>query len=312
MKKHATRKSKNKNMITIIAVVCAIVLVSVIIAAVTRASSGGGDETGASTAGTASSQTTAETQSEVTTWDATESAESTEATETTEIVTETASDTEEIVTTNPPFTPDSNFNYNGVVAGDVHDMSVLSKSVFIGDSRTEGLKLYTALPQSGARIYSSIGMMVSNALTDNIVTHEGEKMTLPAALAADPDFDSVYIMLGINELGWVYTQSYVDGYAKLVDSVRAANPEAKIYIQSLLPVTREKSNVDPVFHNARIEEFNKALSQLAADKGVLYLNVAEVFSSDGGALPAEASGDGIHLSKAYCNMWLEYILNHRA
>lgn len=310
MGKHISQKSKNRDLITVIAVICAAILVALVIVVVSRASSGGGAQTDSCASGTADGviETTA-AETEVTAGPDTDDILTDEPADTTDIPADTQSD--EPAYTNPPFTPDTNFNYNSVPQGSTNDMSALSKSVFIGDSRTEGLKLYTSLSQSGARIYSSVGMMVNNALTDNIVTHEGKKMTLPAALSDDPDFDSVYIMLGINELGWVYTQSYIDGYAKLIDAVRAVNPDAKIYIQSLLPVTKELSDVDPVFHNGRIEEFNKALSQLAAQKGVLYLNVAEAFSADDGSLPAEASSDGVHLSKAYCNKWLEYILNHR-
>lgn len=310
MGKHTSQKSKNRDLITVIAVICAVILVALVIVIVSRASSDGGEGTDIPATGTTDNVTGTAAETEATAGPTSDAPVTDEPADTTAEPTDTGSDAP--VTTNPPFTPDANFNYNGVPQGNANDMSALSKSVFIGDSRTEGLKLYTSLAQSGARIYSNVGMMVNNALTDSIVTHDGAKTTLPAALADDPDFDSAYIMLGINELGWVYTQSYIDGYAKVIDVVRAANPDAKIYVQSLLPVTKALSDVDPVFRNARIEEFNKALSQLAAQKGVLYLNVAEVFSADDGALPAEASSDGVHLTKAYCNKWLEYILSHRA
>ena len=33
-------------------------------------------------------------------------------------------------------------------------------------------------------------------------------------------------------------------------------------------------------------------------------------SDENGALPADASTDGVHLNKAYCQKWLAYLKNH--
>lgn len=310
MYKSKHRKTTGNKKTLIIALACVLVLAAAVFIFVSWGMSGGTpdvtDKPTGETTNAASAPTQTDTAGTDTSAAVTDSAADTTGSDKTETQTEAP------VTTNPPFVPDTGYDYNGVKEGNAGELSSLSKAVFIGDSRTEGLRLYTSLASSGAKIYASVGMMVNNVLTETMADYNGKKVTVPEALRAEPDFDSVYIMLGINELGWVYTQSYIDAYAKIIDELRTINPSAKIYIQSLIPVTREKSDTDPIYTNARIEEYNKALSALAAEKGVLYLNVAEIFSSDGGALPAEASNDGVHLKKAYCDMWLEYILTHRA
>lgn len=306
MSKHTSEKSKKRDMTVVIALVCALVLAAVIFVIASRGTSDGTEGT--------TDPAAAQTEGSSTVGDSAESTGTID--ETTDVTSDSESSdvtvTEVPITTNPPFVPDTDYDYRGVAQGEENELSVLSKSVFIGDSRTEGLRLYTSLTSTGARVYAGVGMMVNNVLTKDIVDQGGKKVTLTEALGSDTDFDSVYIMLGINELGWVYTQTYIDAYADIIDAVRAVNPAAKIYVQSLIPVTKELSDRDPVFTNTRIEEYNKALSSLAASKGVLYLNVAEIFSADGGALPADAANDGVHLKKAYCDMWLGYILNHRA
>jgi len=150
-----------------------------------------------------------------------------------------------------------------------------------------------------------------NTVFTDLATHiDGQYMPIMEAVRRQPDFGKVYIMLGMNELGWAYQQPYVDGYSKIIDTVREANPEAVIYVQSILPVTAVKSAEDEYINNPRIIEYNERLRAMCEEKDVTYLNVAEALMDDTGALPAEASLDGVHLQKEYCQIWYEYLKAH--
>lgn len=209
-----------------------------------------------------------------------------------------------------PFVPDTDYRYQNLPESAPAELSALSKSVFVGDSRTEGLALYTRLPSSGARIYTHVGMSVKKVFSDKVIKVGGQSMTVIEALKSDPTFDRVYIMLGVNELGWIYTEAFIEKYGEIIDTVRTINPNAKIIIQSLIPVSADAYKTDPMLRNSKIEEYNKALDAMCRDKNVWFLNVAEMFSGNGGVLPADASNDGVHLKKAYCDHWLDYILSH--
>ena len=51
--------------------------------------------------------------------------------------------------------------------------------------------------------------MVDTAVTKKFVTNsEGEKITILEDLQTK-DIDTVYIMLGVNELGWVYSSIFI-------------------------------------------------------------------------------------------------------
>ena len=52
------------------------------------------------------------------------------------------------------------------------------------------------------------------------------------------------------------------------------------------------------------------MQQLARDNEVYYLNVAECVSDAEGALWEDASTDGVHLKKEYCDLWYEYLRLH--
>lgn len=206
-------------------------------------------------------------------------------------------------------------NYTGVPYSGAADLSVLSKSVFIGDSRTKGLPLYTNIMTSGARVYANEGLSSLNIDSTKFVTVGEESVSALDALRADPDYDSVYISLGINEMGIDvnYIGSWVARYSELVDIVRQINPEAKIYLQAILPVSRERSASDEFFTKERIDLFNSKLLEIAKEKQVNYLNTDEMFTDFDGYLPEEGdAGDGIHVNKTYSEKWLTYIIEHRA
>ena len=181
-------------------------------------------------------------------------------------------------------------------------------AVFVGDSRTQGLENYDGL--GNASYYAVKGLMVNTAYTKAALVVNGKKETVMQALSAKK-FGKVYIMLGINELGWSSMQKFVDDYAQLVADAHKDQPGAKIYLQSILPVSAKKSASDAVYNNKKIGQYNQAIEKIAREKGAVYLNVAEAVSDASGALPQAASTDGVHLNAAYCAKWCEYLKTHR-
>ena len=187
------------------------------------------------------------------------------------------------------------------------DNEYFDDAVFIGDSRTQGFMLYSGL--SNAKYLASVGLMVDTAFKSKVIYDGDEKLTVMEALERE-DFSKVYIMLGINELGWVYSSVFKQYYGNIVDRVLQINPDAYVYIQSILPVSRKRSNDDIIYNNSKIEEYNLLLKELAEEKGVYYLDIAEAVKDDEGFLPEDASFDGIHLKPEYCKKWCDYIKNH--
>lgn len=103
---------------------------------------------------------------------------------------------------------------------------------------------------------------------------------------------------------------FIQKYGELVDEVKKLQPEATVYIQSILPVSKTKSDRDKIYNNTRIDQYNELIKEMAEKKEVVYLNVAEAVGLNDGALPEEASTDGVHLNKEYCLKWLDYLKSH--
>ena len=180
-----------------------------------------------------------------------------------------------------------------------------SSVAFIGDSRTQGFIMYNGLKD--VQDYSYVGLMVDTAITKKFVkTSNGEKITLLQDMK-NKNVKFVYIMLGLNELGWSYPQVFKLKYNELIDEIRKVQPDCKIYVQSIIPVTKSKNQSDKIFNNKNVEKFNKLIQEVANEKNVKYLDVGSALIDDDGYLPEEASTDGIHISPKYCKKWLEYL-----
>ena len=179
-----------------------------------------------------------------------------------------------------------------------------SDAAFIGDSRTEALKTYGLL--KGADYYTYKGLKVDTVFTEPCIDVDGSKMTVMDAIGRK-QYKRIYIMLGVNELGWVSTDIFIDDYGKIIDKLKETQPGATIYVQSILPVSAKKSEIDEIYNNPRINEFNGLIQAMAEEKGAIYLPVNTAVMDETGALPAGASTDGVHPNIDYCRKWTAYL-----
>lgn len=180
-------------------------------------------------------------------------------------------------------------------------------TIFLGDSRTEGFSLYSGL-KTGTYLFA-VGATVESVFTKAVATSHGKKAPLLDTLAG-MDCGKIYVMLGVNELGWISGQVFQEQYAKVIDRIRADHPEAVVVIQSLPPVSADQDAKKTYVNNARIRTYNTLLEELAAQKDCPYVDVAAAVTGEDGCLPADRTFDGVHLNPAGCRDWLEYLRCH--
>lgn len=189
------------------------------------------------------------------------------------------------------------------------DESYFDDALFIGDSRTNGLQIYDP-PSSGADYYCNTSMTVFGLLDSDVYLNgvEGNVSGLVNVLQAK-QYGKIYLMLGINECGYD-TDYFMDAYRKAVETVRACQPDAIIYIQSILYVTQAKENEMSVFASANLDEKNAELKKLANDVDIFYLEVNDALNDGTNHLPADYTGDGVHLKASCYKYWKEYLYSH--
>ena len=98
---------------------------------------------------------------------------------------------------------------------------------------------------------------------------------------------------------------------KQISQIRQAQPDAIIYLQSILVVSSAKDDPSGSINNATINARNQALEALAnpQDK-IFYLNVNEAVMDSSGCLDASLTSDGIHLLGNSLSLWEDYLKQH--
>ena len=193
-----------------------------------------------------------------------------------------------------------------VPVGEAVEDTYFDDAVFLGDSRTDGFRLYSGL-NAGTYLYAT-GATVESVFSKAVDTPQG-RMPLLDALAKT-DCGKIYVMLGINELGWVGTDTFRNQAAKMFQRIQADHPDAVVVIQSLLPVSAKQDAKGSYVNNQRIGVYNQILRELAEELELPYLDVAEAVTDEDGCLRADWTFDGVHLNKAGCQAWLEYLRTH--
>ena len=172
-------------------------------------------------------------------------------------------------------------------------------ALFIGDSRTLGISEYAGL--GNAAFFASTGMSVYNVFSETVSTPVSGTTDLESLLVRR-DFGKIYVMLGINELGYAFEQT-VGKYSGVIDRIRQFAPDALIFIEANMHVTAAKSEKDSIFNNANIDRFNEAVSGLADGETVFYVDVNPVFDDGAGNLEEQYTSDGVHVYGKYYRNW---------
>lgn len=207
------------------------------------------------------------------------------------------------------------FNYGGSTAGtsktpalDSYDYSkevpastpvsnaFFEDAAFIGDSLTEGFMTYAGCP---ADFFCKVGATTTSLLSDNVF-----------ATLADGTYSKIYVMIGINEIN-ANSNTFKTNYNALIDAIKAINPTATIYLQSVLPITADKTNTyGQNIDNDQIQVQNNVIRQIAAERKCIYVNVREDFVNEDTTPKEEVFRDGLHLKSESYAIWFNYLKSH--
>lgn len=181
------------------------------------------------------------------------------------------------------FAPDGTFYY----LQSVPDDSYFSDALFIGDSRTDGFRDYSSL-KDVASFWAKESLSVYNVLE----THP---------------YGKIYVSMGINEIGMPTTVKYVEKYKALLEMIREAEPDAILYIQGNMHVSKAFSSSDPVTNNVNLVERNAAIATLANGRDIFYLDMNPAVCDENGDLREELTGDGVHLKASAYEKWADFL-----
>lgn len=189
-------------------------------------------------------------------------------------------------------------------------LDYFNDAVFLGDSRTVDLMIYSKVKESKAKAYCDIGLNVNTVFEKRFINYKDKKLTAIEALSVHKKkYSKVYIMFGINELGFDSVESFIASYKKLIDTVRTINPKAVVYVQSVLPVTKSKDHLSDKFNNLRAKKYNAHIRDMCIGRKVFYIDAYAAFEGADGYLPEAVASDGIHFGPEVSENWFKYLAN---
>jgi len=192
------------------------------------------------------------------------------------------------------------YDYSAPVPeSDPVDDSFFADAAFFGNSQMDGFGAYSGL-QYGTFL-GATSVSVYNAWQNN-----------RKAIFLDRQFGKIYILLGINEIGYGIS-AVANKYNELVQEFQQMQPHADIYILSELPVCEAKLTAMERHYqvsNASVRALNAELQNMCAERQVYFVNIYEKFVDASGGLPASKCWDACHMNVAPHKDWLAYLKTH--
>jgi hypothetical protein len=184
--------------------------------------------------------------------------------------------------------------------------NIFDHAAFLGNSLLEDLNTYGLVGNSDC--FFRKGLNVSTAMDETMIGHN---IPVVEELNNGKNYDRVYLVFGENELGWSSRDTFISEYKTLIQKVKEYQPNAKIYLTSLFPVAKAVSNDQDERNltNSAVDSANEELKEIAKDTESTFVDVASAVKNSEGALPDDASTDGIHPNMEYCQKWVDYLVN---
>ena len=184
----------------------------------------------------------------------------------------------------------------------------MENALFIGDSRTEGIRLYTKDYTGKADFFSETSTTVSGIVNRNAkINVEGVGSVTISELLSQKRYDKIYIMLGINEAGDT-KENIAANTQKLINIIREKQPGTVIFIMANLYVSDGYSSSRPVFKTSNMKAINAAQGALANGKDIFYIDANPLFVDANGDLSTKYSNDGCHLNKQSCQTFAAWLI----
>lgn len=169
-------------------------------------------------------------------------------------------------------------------------------ALFFGNSLLEGLGAYSLIYDEN----------IAKASFDTATS-----MTIFGAAdyindAANGGYGKIYIGLGLNEIGFDREAIRAEN-EKAIDTIRAGNPDAIIYIFSLTPISSYRSSNDSLYNNENASKISQVLREVAEEKECYFMDMVPVLGDSSGCLPSDVTADGVHFTREYYQNWYDYL-----
>lgn len=115
----------------------------------------------------------------------------------------------------------------------------------------------------------------------------------------------VFLLIGINDLNGdpARTANAVANIKTIIERIRTESPKTKLYVQSILPVGKNREE-----KNREVNKANPEIKKICEEMGVTYIDIHSAFADEEGYLKKEYTfNDGLHLNGAGYMAWAKIL-----
>ncbi len=194
------------------------------------------------------------------------------------------------------------------------DMSYFENVTFVGDSLTEGLRIYPNIENAVAGIakFVSNKNLTPRSFIEGEITFDNnyrpKQNGIEAIVETYPG--KIYITLGTNALTFMTDEQFLYYYNQMISQLQEKLPNTIIYVCSITPTTAAEAQKRPIFAAERLYVVNNQIAKMCNELGVNFVNLHEALAGEDGYLNPAWSGDGIHLKPEYYSIWVQYLMTH--
>jgi len=173
--------------------------------------------------------------------------------------------------------------------------------VFFGNSITNGCEWHELL--GDARV---VNRGISGDIVQGLIDRAGSVVKGQPA--------KVFVMIGVNDISHdVSADSIARAVGRLVDTIAAASPRTRIYLQSMLPFNNSFGRYKLLAGKEQVQrDGNRLLRGLAGRKGITWIDLTDIFADADGNLRADLTNDGLHLLGPAYLLWRDRLLPYLA
>lgn len=171
-----------------------------------------------------------------------------------------------------------------LASGEVDVWSLFQDYVIVGDSRAVGFSVWDFL-------------LEERVLADGGWTIRDLKEHIPDIQAINPS--QIFLCFGLNDVGieyWETAEEYAAEYRDVLEELQAALPNAKIYVNSILP----ELGYENERRKERIPLFSEAVRAMCKEAGYAFVDNDEIAEQYADLYDPE---DGIHFRQEFYPIW---------
>lgn len=136
------------------------------------------------------------------------------------------------------------------------------------------------------------------------IGYQGKEYSIEDAVAAS-GVKKLFVMIGVNDLGFMTVEETMDYYRAMMDNILALSPDVEVYIQSLIPV------IDAGIQGAKnkhVDALNELLKAYAEENGFRYVDIYPYIRDHTGNMPeAYASDASTHMNYDGTDIWIQVL-----